>query len=295
MKKLLLPICLFCLIIHTSCSKYKVQFEGAYDDKTGVDIKSQTKDHQILYVQSGKLYTIDPKLEDIRPYPNLPTGIVFAAINPAHTKIAYKTALGNITLIDSSGTQLATIASTSAVTSFDWHANNETLYYVDGFTLKFYGKSVPVAITNFNTSTIFPIGSTEKTLFGAIVNADGSVIYVREYYTGWNYSRILTIDNVTGSDINQQMYDFSINVSWLRTSLKADVLAFGGRKGSLIGSYRAYLNASSTPEYLSSNYFTAYAPDGLFTVSINATGMWVSGAKQYSKFVNSAQITALDW
>ncbi len=295
MKKLLFPIFLLFFIVHTGCSKYKVQFDGAYDDKTGIDVKSKPKDHQIVYVESGKLYTIDPKLEDIRPYPNLPTGIVYAAINPAHTKIAYKTAIGNITLIDSSGTQLAIIASTSAVTSFDWHANNETLYYVDGLTLKFYGKSVTAAITNFNTSTIFPIGSTEKTLFGAIVNADGSVIYTREYYTGWNYTRILTMDNVTGNDINQQMSDFSINISWMRASLKADVLAFGGRKGSLIGSYRAYFNGSSSPEYLSSNYFTAYAPDGLFTVSINTTGMWVSGAKQYSKFINSAQITALDW
>ena len=300
-KNILLNLLLVGCIFNMGCSKYKVQYEGAYDDSKSIDPTTQRKEHEIIYVESGKLYAIDRTLTDVKAYQNIASSgsIAYASINPAHTKIAYKTVSGDINIIDSAGTFIATIPSTAAVNSFDWHANNETLHYVDGFTLKFYGKALTVSITNFNTTTIFPVGGTSRKLYAASVLADGSVVYLSEYYTGLNYLRTLTVDKLTGTDVKQQLYRYTIAPTWIRLAPTDLIFYYGGSNGfptpNSEETYRVNLTSTTATEtYIDGTKFAAYSSDYRVRTSIYQDKIYVDGTTSISKTIGS-KVTALDW
>ena len=297
-KNILLNLLLVGCVFNMGCSKYKVQYEGAYDDSKSVDPTTQPKGSEIIYVESGKLYAIDRTLTNVKTYPNIAASgsIAYASINPAHTKIAYKTISGNINIIDSTGTFIATIPSTTAVNSFDWHANNETLYYVDGFTLKFYGKALTTSITDFNTTAIFPVGGTFKKVFGASVLADGSVVYLTEYYTGSNYVRTFTVDKLTGKDVKQQIYTFNVPLTWMRLAPTDLILYYGGSSGSIAQTYQAGLTSTSdVDELLYPLKFAVYSQGYGLSASIQYDKIFISNSTSSISKVIGSNVTALDW
>ena len=296
MKNWLIKALFLCLLIQTSCA-YKTQYEGVYIDGNAASLKLPSQNHQIIYITDGKLYAIDPTLKDSRSYPKLPAGIVFASISPAHNKIAYKTANANSTIIDSTGMELGQIANTAGIRAFDFHANNETVYYVEGLTLKFSGPPVQAAITDF--ATVFPTGSTNKTIFGAIIRADGAVIYVSEYYFGGGSVREVTFDNVSGVDIKNKVYEKDRPVSWMRGSETGKTVYFGGQNSMSSVSFAMDFYDGAREQYLS-GYFAAYFPDdGVFSAYSSYYDLKVVGNNhEYSKRVTTQTqtgITCLDW
>ncbi len=291
MKKLFLPIIGLCFM--AACAKYEVQYEGAYNDAQNTTGASPKVEYQIAYVESGKLFIIDPTLKYIKSFPTLPTNISLVSINPAHDKIAYKTASGNITIIDSTGQQLSSIPSTSGVTSFDWHENNQTLYYVDGLTLKLNGPSVPAAITDFTTSS-FPSNATNKQIIGAILRKDGSVLYLKEYYTVGPLVRSMVLDNITGADKSGSIPYISGTITWLRGSLMGENVYYGSISTARNEMYRYRFSTFQT-EILSGSLFAAYAPDGENYVSVTATLIRVNASNSFSKSINGTKVTSIDW
>lgn len=290
MKKLFLLIVGLCFI--AACTKYEVQYEGAYNDSQNTTSTTGKIEYEIAYVESGKLFMVDPTLKYVKSFPTLPTDIVLVAISPAHDKIAYKTDSGNITIIDSTGQQLSSIVNTSAVTSFDWHENNQTLYYVDGLTLKFNGSTVPAAITNFSSS--FPANATNKLIIGAILRKDGSVIYLREYYTGGQLVRIIALKNTVGSDKSSSIPFIPGTITWLRGSLMGENVYYGSISTARNDVYRFSFSISYN-ETLSNTLFAAYAPVGETYVSVSGTNLTIFGITSFSKSINGTKVTSLDW
>ena len=87
--------------------------------------------------------------------------------------IAYKEEFGDITIVDTLGELVASITNTEEVEIFDWHANNETLYFVDDMDLKFFGPAINVETTNF--SFLFPsFGTSFRKVNGICVLPDGT-------------------------------------------------------------------------------------------------------------------------
>jgi hypothetical protein len=292
MKKILLSTFALPLIFFLGCSKYEVQYEGAYDDNAGIDLKNQSKDHQIIYVESGKLYAIDPTLSDVRPYSNLPAGIVYASINYAHDKIAYKTATGNITIIDSAGTQLSTIASTSNVTLFDWHPNNQTLYYMSGFTLKFHGPTVKTPAINFGG--LFPTQSDNKFL-GITIREDDTYVCMIQYLAG-TYQRNILVSSLSGNMTQYRLGNISNEVKWFRSALKGNYVYFGGIESNKLTSFQCPVGIEYRDASLNYTYFIAPSPDGLYEIKAFDTELFVNIKNEtYRKKVVGTKITALDW
>ena len=296
MKKLLFSIFILSFILHSGCSKYVTQYEGPYNDEKGVVLPPSSKVHSIVYVESGKLNVIDDQMTDIKTFPSLPTNIVYAAINNTHDRIAYKTATGNITIIDSIGTQLGQIVGTSAVKCFDWHANNETLYYMDGYTLKFYGKTVPARLTDFTSNLIFPTGSSVsgQKIFWVILLADGTVVFTYEYWAGFGPTRALVVFYMNGPFFQKLITDLNVPVNWMKCTPTGSEIMYGGKTDFVNYSYRT-TPKSGTPIETFNNYLDAYAPDGLSTVSVSSEYIYLLGAKLGSKRINGAKVTALDW
>jgi hypothetical protein len=292
MKKILLTTLVLPLMFFLGCSKYEVQYEGAYDDNVGIALKSKSKDHQIIYVESGKLYAIDPTLSDIRAYTTLPAGIVYASINYAHDKIAYKTATGNITIIDTAGTQLSTVTATNTVTLFDWHPNNQTLYYMSGFTLKFHGPTVKTPQVNFGG--LFPTPTDNKFL-GITIREDGTYVCMIQYLAG-TYQRNIYVSSLSGNMTEYRLGRISNNVLWFRSTIKGNYVYFGGTESNKLVSFQSPVDINYRDEPLNYIYFIAPSPDGLYEIKATDTELFVNIKNTtYRKPVVGTKITALDW
>jgi hypothetical protein len=276
-----------------ACKTYEVQFEGLYDDNKSADTK--TISYQIVYVQSGKLYMTDPTLTNVKSFPSLPSGITTAMVSPNFDKIAYKIGNGNISIFDIAGNSILTLDGTSTATSFDWHENNQTLYYIDNtYNMRFYGPSVKAALTNFNT--IFPAFSVEKRLYPVVLLGDGTVIYARSYHDGWNYNRKLVRKPISGSETSQSFLMTVWDISWL-TAVKDNSAIYLGGLGSFNQreTYFMYLGSSNSAEQISNIRLMAYAPDGASVVKLTDTRLYLDGRNNFSKTLDGTKITSLDW
>lgn len=291
---------LSCLVILlTGCSKYKIQYEGAYDDNTGVILNNGEKSYEILYVESGKLLLATSTLKEVKSFPKLPAKIVYASINNAHDRIAYKTDFGDITIIDSSGTQIATIANTGSTVCFDWHPNNKTLFYTNNQLLKSYGPSVTTSISNFSTTKTFPSGSIDKEILVFSVLEDGSVVYIINYYNGGYYRREFIVDNITKTDVRKfDRTSSSSDLTWMKTTTTNDKVYFGGKRGSFsTDSYQTTTSEFSEIDYIpSSPYFFAPSANGLGRCYVSEIKIETySNNVRYEKIIDGKKVTALDW
>jgi hypothetical protein len=168
----------------SACAKYEPQYEGRYKDGDPTSVVPVV--YEIVYVMDGQIFMASA---DLRHVKSLPTSnnVQKASINYAHDRIAYKPQFGgNLVVIDTAGTQLEVVPSSSNVTYFDWHANNQTLYMLEGSIVKFHGPSVIVPYLNlfdahpyFGTNdypslAVLPDGSLA---FG-LINNSGSTNYI---------------------------------------------------------------------------------------------------------------------
>lgn len=134
---------LFLVLLFNACVEYQTQYEGPYTDGQAVAIT-----YEIVFVHNGALRMANQSLSRVKTL--VPSSnISQASINFRHDRIAYKTATGNILVVDTAGTTIATVPNSSNVIWFDWHANNETLYMLNpNNTLSFFGPPIQVATTN---------------------------------------------------------------------------------------------------------------------------------------------------
>jgi hypothetical protein len=134
---------LFLVLLFNACVEYQTQYEGPYSDGQPIAIT-----YEIVFVHNGALRMANQSLSRVKTL--VPSSnISQASINFRHDRIAYKTATGNILVVDTAGTTIATVPNSSNVIWFDWHANNETLYMLNpNNTLSFFGPPIQVATTN---------------------------------------------------------------------------------------------------------------------------------------------------
>jgi hypothetical protein len=294
---------LFITMLLASCHKYEVRYDGAYDDAAAVEPTSIDDSKGIIYVESGKLYMASAALNRFRSYSLLPTDIRYAAINNAHDKIAYKTISGNITVIDTFGNKIATIDNSSASTIFDWHSNNNTLCYLDNLKINFYGPSVDVAISDFNTTENFPANTlaTSKKVLGFAVKENGSVLYWIQYYltsSGWTNEFIYHNKNGTVYKDKTNLPLVAIT-SWMRLSSKSDNAYFGffnSTTGSNFNTYSSKLSYSKISISGQSGNLFVQSPGGFGTCYSTSNAIYVNlYDKTYQKSVIGSNVTALDW
>lgn len=134
---------LFLLVFLGGCVEYKTQYEGPYQDGASAAVT-----YEILFVENGVMRMANQNLSRVKTLPTA-SNVVKASINYRHDRIAFKTATGNIMVIDTAGQTLATVTNSNNVLWFDWHTNNETLYMLNpNNTLSFYGPTISVATAN---------------------------------------------------------------------------------------------------------------------------------------------------
>lgn len=277
------------LLVFSACKKYEVQYEGPYSDSGSQ--ASIEYDYEILFVQSGKVFLLDRTLQSVKQLPNTSSDVKLASINYAHDKIACWTPGQDIELFDSSGVKLGTVDNTANVDWFDWHANNETLYFLKAGKIGLYGPNVEVADSDLND--VFPFGATEKQLTCATVNPDGSVVFTYRYYAWPDYVNQVAQRWATSSGFSDQVsYLYSNNLArWLRSTEDGGTHAIGLEDGS---PYRINLYTNNNVFDWGTGGFLAYKQNSSNYVSTYNDKIYIQPlGLEY--LIGFEPLTALDW
>ncbi len=197
------------------------------------------------------------------------TAFKFVKMSHDHSKFAYQNNSNIIVIIDNKGNIITTLSQYSQVKSFDWSADDKTLYVLNGSAMVYYGPSLN--LPDFSYPGI-PNGATMEVL-SASVSMKGDFAYVvhgYDFIDGDKYELVISPANngalVTYSnpedDVNTMDYvNFSTNaqdlvVGYKETDLNSDsqqkLDAFTGLKSYPDFSYGADGNAGvCTPVYKS--------------------------------------------
>lgn len=153
-----------------SCFEYETQFEGPYNDEEGTQAQSSTA---LVFAAGGDVYLSDPAMEKIEKIDSI-GNVEIASINNAHTKVAFKRGSGDIQIYDiATSTIIDEVPSSNNATWFDFHANNETIYFLTGWEIDTYGPDVMVS----KPIDLEAINSKGGSIKGAIVLENGNIIF----------------------------------------------------------------------------------------------------------------------
>jgi len=111
-----------------SCEKYEPQFEGAYEDN--FDEAGFKPPLQLVYTSGGFVYAADKFGQNVEIL-NDSGKAELVSINDTHTKIIFKEEGENIEVYDvDAGEVEREISGTSDAIWFDYHSNNQTIYFL---------------------------------------------------------------------------------------------------------------------------------------------------------------------
>ena len=203
------------LFLFSACTKYETQFEGPYEDGPAGVSPTVKYFYDIACVQGGSLYLVDRLLRGAKKMPVSGT-VKSAAINYSHDRIAWKTASGDIAILDSTGVQLEVVPNSATVKWFDWHPNNRTLYMLfSDNKIKTHGNAVTLATNNADASVPF-FGNT--TITSIALRSDGSTLIGYSVYDGLNYQNGIYTVYAPGSGANSFVNTFYRIPSRIRLS-----------------------------------------------------------------------------
>ncbi|MBP8239303.1 MAG: hypothetical protein KAX50_05055 [Saprospiraceae bacterium] len=284
---------LLLLFFMAGCAPYEVQFEGPYDDSKNT--AGSYTPHEILTVENGQIRLYQANLIGGKTLSNLPAGIEKASINHAHNRIAYKIPGQNIVIIDTAGVSINIVANSAAVTWFDWHVNNQTLYMLNGTTLSFWGPAVSVISTNL--SNFFPQGSTDRTMSTVAIAADGTVVATYRYVSGSSVGRMGWV-TLAGTVKAISLTGSNETGRWMRVSREGDIILCGTTFGTTgINNFRLNLTQDVVTQP-TARQFAAPGSSNNLLVFVASSKLNISDANLgvvSNRDINAATMTALDW
>lgn len=129
----------FCILASmNACLDYETQYEGPYEES----FSDQSLARVLVYVAGGNVYLANRLAQDSIIIDNSGS-VTIASINHEHTKVIFKSPGQNIQIYDiESGNISGEVPNTGLATWYEFHANNETIYFQIGVNLDTYGPEV---------------------------------------------------------------------------------------------------------------------------------------------------------
>lgn len=169
----------------------------------------------------------------------------FVKMSHGHTKFAYLDAFNRITVIDNKGAIIATLSQYTQVKSFDWSADDKTLYILNGNAMAYYGPAINLPAITYPG---IPNGSTLEVL-SASVSMKGDLAYVIHGYNFLYGDKYKVIIKPAG---NASVIEYADPDAG--GALTMDYVNFSSNKQDLIVGYKEEHNGSDSQQRL--NIFT---------------------------------------
>lgn len=260
MKNIFYAIILFLGISSSlGCFNYETQFEGPYsvDDP----ILDPEIPRELVYVSGGSVYLANQFVQDSVIIDN--SGEVqIASINPSHTDILFKRSGENIQIYNIEEERVTgEIAGSVNAIWFDYHSNNETIYYLIGDDLHTQGPP----LLSENPKDLRDFFAINIDIIGAVITGGGDIIYTLKV-TGGNTTYIIRTD---ASNETQNKYEREIPNAVRYMRINDD-------DGSLLGSSAPgndlveILPSFGGYDWFTSAQFGVPTSDGAYTVSNNS-------------------------
>lgn len=130
----------------------------------------------LVILADGDIYLANEFVEDFKLIEEEGT-VELVSINNNHTKVAFKRDNENIQIYDiASDMIIDEVPNSASAFWFDFHANNETVYFYSSWLLKTYGPEVllnnPTDIMNLS-----PISGSSVYIKGVVILENGNIIY----------------------------------------------------------------------------------------------------------------------
>jgi len=164
------------LLLSSGCLNYETQFEGPYEDVEDNTADTVELQQVVVFVAGGKVYLADENVKQIETIDD--SGDVrIASINNEHSKVLYKRQGENIQIYNIEEKRVVDeVANSENANWFDFHANNQTVYYTNGWELRTYGPEVLIA-NPIDIKQLSPVSGNSVFFKGVAVLQNGSFIY----------------------------------------------------------------------------------------------------------------------
>ncbi|BAU55914.1 hypothetical protein [Mucilaginibacter gotjawali] len=190
----------------------------------------------------------------------------FVKISHDHTKFAYLDANNAILIVDHKGTLITKLTQYTSAKSFDWSADDKTLYILNSSTMAYYGPALKLP------AFAYPgiVGGSNTDILSASVSINGDFVYVVHSFNfnnGDTYELVM-VPAATGKAVaysNPDMYGYKMNY-----------VGFAGTSADLVVGYtdpNGYTDALVTTELFSN--MNTY-PDASYPVTNSASPVYNS-------------------
>lgn len=292
MKNILSLLTLLSVLFFAACSKYQTQYEGPYSEDG--EPKAIAVNYQILTILDGKITLFDQGLKHRKEVAGTPSDVTEASISFDHQLIAYKRSGQNIQVIDTTGKFIAEVAGSATGYAFDWHANNQTLYYLKNNKIYFYGPALQVPISDLDM--LLAAGASSDAISGLAITANNNVWVCYEYYTFQTGDTRFVEGRSPSGQIMKKTIGSYLSSSWMRTDLSGQTVYFDTYSNFSQNVYGVNTNAKVLTDVGEYKYL-AFNPEGDYKVF--SDGSVISTVLPSGNFtsvdLNGAQLTALDW
>ncbi len=163
-------ICWVIVLNFCSCLNYDTQFEGDYN----AEEESNTS-NSVVFVLNGDVYLSNPFLKDSTLIAS--GDHTLASINNNHTKVLFKSPDQNINVYDIASKSITEeIANTQNAFWFDYHSNNETVYYLIGNEIFTHGKSL-LDKSPLNLAELIGLQDANTTIGSAVIKSNKDIVF----------------------------------------------------------------------------------------------------------------------
>ncbi len=276
-------LCLVGAMSLSSCFNYEAQFEGAYEDSEVVDPGELPK--SVVLVAGGNVYLADEFFEGVEMIIGV-SNVEVASINNAHTKVLFQEDGQDIQIYDVEQNIVTQgIPNSDDAIWFDYHANDETVYFLKrNGMMHTYGRRV-LAREPFNIKSLGFFSSVT----GAAVLEDGRIVFSTFTPGGFN-SRSLMITDLALTKV-EELKSLQASATNFRINQTEDILWSGTEFNNWVNFYRI----PSLNFYDDDTNMLFGAPISFETgYKVNQNNM-ISGPGFFNKDSPGGEITSIDF
>jgi|GEM_PF-1178860 len=189
MKKTIYTLLAVCLVSLFACQKDPYPYI-TLDEAKKIDSLVHPAIKNVAFIYEGNVYYV---ADFTKPVVQITKdGSAGGPVKLSHdgTKFAYLTAPNNIRIVDNKGAVLTTLSQYSDVKSFDWSADDKTLWILNGDDIAFYGPNMKLPGISYESFRKY----SEQEILSASVSINGDLAYIIkafDFFTGVQYELII--------------------------------------------------------------------------------------------------------
>jgi hypothetical protein len=265
MKKLIYSLLSVWFISAVGCQKGPYPYI-TLDEAKKIDSLVHPPIKNVAFIYNGNVYYAADFTRPITQVTTDGSAAKFVKVSHDHSKFAYLNSINQITIVDNKGSLIATLSQYTQVKSFDWSADDKTLYILNDNGIAYYGPAMKLPSISYQSFESL----SDLEVVSASVSMTGDIAYVVkgfDFYVGEKYELIIKPAN-NGKVIEYSNQD--------ETEYMMDYVSFSTNNQDLVLGYNSPYSGSGAQQRL--QFFTGLNsyPDGGYGGGASATPIYNS-------------------